>query len=51
MPFDVLTFNMNDTDKNQTVIEKNISQFENKESIKKEEKEVSNIIIEELNNE
>lgn len=51
MPFDIPTFNANSTDTNNTVIEKNVSKFENKKSIEEQENEVANIIIEELKNE
>ena len=51
MNFDVPIFDKNTTDINKSVIEKNISQFENKKNIEKEENEVTNFVMEDLKNE
>jgi hypothetical protein len=44
MTIDIPHFNTNTTDINKTVIEKNISQFENKKSIEQEKNYVQDIL-------
>lgn len=51
MPFDIPTFNKDSIDINNAVIEKNTSQFENKINIEKQENDVKNIVLKDIEEE